>query len=383
MKIGVPREIKDQEYRVSLTPSGVYALSQAGHEVQVEKGAGTAIGFSDCDYQQAGGTLVDNAEQVYLNPLIVKVKEPQPQEFELMQEGQVLFTYLHLAADAELTRGLLKCKIIGIAYETVTDQAGHLPLLVPMSEVAGRLSVQSGAHCLQKHNGGNGVLLGGVPGVAPARVVIIGGGVVGTQAARMAMGLGAEVILLDNNLERLRQLDELYGPLLRTRFADPVALQEMVEEADLVIGAVLLPGRQAPKLIDREMVRSMKPGSVIVDVAIDQGGCAETSRPTTHSCPTYVVDDVVHYCVANMPGAFARTSTQALCNATLPYVLELADKGYVRAMMDNPGLAEGLNLHRGRVTCRAVAEDLGYEYLPVHEALEEEPPDDPEILLAG
>ncbi len=252
-----------------------------------------------------------------------------------------------------------------------------------MSEVAGRLSVQSGAHCLQKHNGGNGVLLGGVPGVAPARVVIIGGGVVGTQAARMAMGLGAEVILLDNNLERLRRLDELYGPLLRTRFADPVALQEMVVEADLVIGAVLLPGRQAPKLIDREMVRRMKPGSVIVDVAIDQGGCAETSRPTTHSCPTYVVDDVVHYCVANMPGAFARTSTQALCNATLPYVLELADKGSVRPMMDNPGLAEGLNLHRGRVTCRAVAEDLGYEYLPVHEALEAEPLDDPEILLAG
>jgi len=372
MKIGVPKEIKDQEYRVGLTPAGVLALTQAGHEVHIEKGAGAGIGYSDSDYQQAGAITVDFPEQVYQNPMVVKVKEPQPDELELLKEGQVLFTYLHLAPDAQLTRSLLERKVIGIAYETVTDAAGRLPLLVPMSEVAGRLAIQAGATALQKNNGGNGMLLGGVPGVEAAKVMVIGGGVVGTQAARMAMGLGAEVTILDKNLDRLRQLDDLYGPLLHTRFADPMALESLSREADLVVGAVLLPGKQAPKLISREMVKAMKPGSVLVDVAIDQGGCAETSRPTSHSEPTYLVDEVVHYCVANMPGATARTSTHALTNATLPYVLELANKGYARALNENPGLANGLNVYLGQVTYQAVAEDLGYAYVPALDALREE-----------
>lgn len=376
MKIGVPKEIKEQEYRVGLTPAAVQVLCQSGHEIYIEKDAGSAIGYCDRDYQQAGAVIVDYPEQVYENPMVVKVKEPQADEFELLNEGQVLFTYLHLAPDITQTSALLQRRVIGIAYETVTDKDGRLPLLIPMSEVAGRLSIQAGATCLQKHNGGNGMLLGGVPGVAAAKVVIIGGGVVGTQAARMAMGLGAEVIILDNSLDRLRKLDDLYGPLLRTRFADPLALQALTQDADLVIGAVLLPGKQAPKLISRDMINNMKPGSVIVDVAIDQGGCAETSRATTHSEPTYIINDVVHYCVANMPGAAARTSTQALTNATLPYVLELANKGYAQAMRDNPGLANGLNVYRGKVTCQAVAEALNYDYYPVDEVLRESLGDD-------
>ncbi len=365
MKIGVPREIKDQEYRVGLTPAGVQALSKAGHKVIVQTCAGDEIGFADEAYIAAGAAIADDAQQVYAQDMVVKVKEPQPAEYELLTEGQLLFTYLHLAPAADLTQALLDRKIVGIAYETVTDNRGRLPLLIPMSEVAGRLSIQAGSHCLQKHRGGNGMLLGGVPGVAAARVVIIGGGVVGTQAARMAMGLGADVTILDNNLERLRQLDDLYGPLLHTRYADSLALQEQTRQADLVIGAVLLPGKQAPKLITRDMVRQMKPGAVLVDVAIDQGGCAETSRPTTHTEPTYNIDNVVHYCVANMPGAAARTSTLALTNATLPYVLQLAGKGLLRAMLDNPGLANGLNLYYGHVSSQAVASDLGYSYLPV------------------
>jgi alanine dehydrogenase len=369
MKIGVPKEIKDQEYRVGLTPAAVQALCQYGHEVHVEKDAGSAIGYRDSDYQRAGAIIVDYPEQVYESPMVVKVKEPQPDEFDLLSQGQVLFTYLHLAPDPKLTSALLRRGVIGIAYETVSDKDGRLPLLIPMSEVAGRLSIQAGSTCLQKHHGGNGMLLGGVPGVAAARVVIIGGGVVGTQAARMAMGLGAEVTILDKNLDRLRQLDDLYGPLLRTRYADQAALEQLTHDADLVIGAVLLPGKQAPKLISRDMINNMKSGSVVVDVAIDQGGCAETSRPTTHSEPTYIVDDVVHYCVANMPGASARTSTQALTNATMPYVLELANKGYARAMLDNPGLANGLNVYQGKVTYQAVAEALGYEYHPAEEVL--------------
>lgn len=370
MKIGVPKEIKEQEYRVGLTPAGVQALSTAGHEVHIETGAGVGVGYSDSDYQQAGGIVVDYAEQVYQNCMVVKVKEPQPSEYELLKEGQILFTYLHLAPAPQLTAALLQHKVIGIAYETVTDSDGQLPLLTPMSEVAGRLAIQAGAHCLQKHMGGKGMLLGGVPGVAQASVVIIGGGVVGTQAARMAMGLGAEVTILDKNLCRLRQLDELYGPLLRTRYADTLSLQELLQEADLVIGAVLLAGKQAPKLISRGMIKQMKPGAVIVDVAIDQGGCAETSRATTHTEPTYVIDGVVHYCVANMPGAVTRTATQALTNATLPYVLELANKGIMQALQDQPGLINGLNVYKGQVTYQAVAEELGYEYVPVAELID-------------
>lgn len=367
MNIGVPREIKDQEYRVGLTPVTVQELVKNGHTVMVETMAGSAIGYPDTDYEKAGAVIAGSAREVYDNPMVVKVKEPQETEFDFLSDGQLLFTYLHLAPDPVQTRALLDRGVVGIAYETVTDKDGKLPLLIPMSEVAGRLSIQAGATCLQKHHGGNGTLLGGVPGVAAAKVVVIGGGVVGCQAARMAMGLGAEVTILDKSLDRLRQLDELYGPLLRTRYADQAAVEALTQEADLVIGAVLLAGEQAPKLISREMITNMKKGSVIVDVAIDQGGCAESSRPTTHSNPTYVVDGVVHYCVANMPGAFARTSTQALTNATFPYVLELANKGHMQAMRDNPGLANGLNVYRGRVTCAAVANALGYEYYPLEE----------------
>lgn len=369
MKIGVPAEIKDQEFRVGLTPAGVLALRQFGHEILIQRGAGKGCGFSDDDYRRAGGIVVDTAGEVYTQDMVVKVKEPQSVEYELLREGQLLFTYLHLAPAPELTRALLDRRIVGIAYETVTDDQGRLPLLVPMSEVAGRLSIQAGASCLQKHMGGNGTLLGGVPGVPGATVVVIGGGVVGTQAARMAMGLGANVTVLDNNLTRLRQLDDLYGPLLQTRYADPMALDELICTADLVVGAVLIPGKQAPKLVSRNMIRQMRPGSVFVDVAIDQGGCAETSRPTTHSAPTFVVDDVVHYCVANMPGSAASTSTRALTNATLYYVLELVNKGFTGAFTHNPGLANGLNVYYGHVTCKAVAQDLGYDFLPVDRIL--------------
>ncbi len=363
MKIGVPKEIKDQEHRVGLTPAGVYALRRCGHEVQIEKGAGLGSGFLDSDYEAVGGVVVDYSEQIYLNEMVVKVKEPQLDEYDMLRSGQLLFTYLHLAAEPQLTRSLLEREVIGIAYETITDSQGRLPLLAPMSEVAGRLSVQVGANCLMKYAGGNGTLLAGVPGVPPATVVVIGGGVVGTQAARMAMGLGADVVILDVNLDRLRTLDELYGPQLRTRYSDALALNELLPQADLVIGAVLEPGKQAAKLIDKQQVKSMKAGAVIVDVAIDQGGCSEYSRPTTHSDPTFVVDNIVHYCVANMPGATPYTSTRALTNATLPYVMMLANKGYKKAFLENTGFAAGLNVYRGNVTYRAVAEDLGYEYV--------------------
>ena len=370
MRIGVPKEIKDQEYRVGLTPAGVSALVQAGHEVLLQKDAGARIGFCNEAYQDAGAAIVQQAEAVYQCPMIIKVKEPQATEYPLLQEGQLLFTYLHLAPDPEQTKALLDRKVIGIAYETVTDKQGRLPLLVPMSEVAGRLSIQAGATALQMINGGNGTLLGGVPGVAAARVVIIGGGIVGTQAARMAMGLGAEVTILDNNLDRLRALDDLFGPLLRTRYADSQAIAECVCSADLVIGAVLIPGKQAPKLVTADMVKRMKPGAVIVDVAIDQGGCCETAHATTHTNPTYIVDDVVHYCVANMPGACARTATLALTNATLPYALALANKGE-KALLDDSGLLNGLNVYRGQVTYEAVAQDLGYSYVPAASVLDD------------
>lgn len=368
MKIGVPKEIKAQEYRVGLTPMGVKTLTGSGHEVTVEYDAGSAIGFSNDEYIQAGAEIA-SVDKVYENELIVKVKEPQTQEIPLLKEYQTLFTYLHLAPAPELTRALLERKIIGIAYETVTDGQGRLPLLIPMSEVAGRLSIQAGAEHLQKHHDGPGLLLGGVPGVQPANVVILGGGVVGTQAARMAMGLGAQVTIMDNNLDRLRKLDDLYGPLLRTRYADSMSIETLMAAADLVVGAVLTPGKQAAKLITRDMLSIMKSGSVLVDVAIDQGGCAETSHPTTHTEPTYLVDGVTHYCVANMPGAVARTSTLALTNATLPYVQALADKGTIQALKDDKEFSNGLNLYHGKVTYKAVAEDLDYTWYPIDEIL--------------
>ncbi len=362
MRIGVPKEVKDHEYRVGVTPAGAKALLEAGHEVCVQRGAGAAIGFDDAMYEVAGAVVVDSAEAVYGCPMVVKVKEPQPSEFPLLFEGQLLFTYLHLAPDPEQTRQLLAKKVVAIAYETVTDEQGGLPLLVPMSEVAGRIAIQAGADALQMASGGRGVLLGGVPGVSPGRVVVIGGGVVGTEAAKMALGLGADVTILDTSLARLRVLDDLFGPALKTRYSEAHALAELVAQADLLIGAVLLPGRAAPKLVSREMVRTMKPGAVVVDVAIDQGGCIETSRPTSHSAPLFVDEGVVHYCVTNMPGACARTATQALTNATLPFVLQLANLGYEEALRRSAALRDGLNLYFGEVTQAAVAQSLGYRY---------------------
>ncbi|BAN35788.1 alanine dehydrogenase [Sulfuricella denitrificans skB26] len=358
MLIGVPKEIKDHEYRVGITPAGVRALTDAGHEVLVETRAGERIGFSDELYLAAGARIADSASEAYACPLIVKVKEPQSGEIPLLREGQVLFTYLHLAADPTLTRLLLESRIVAIAYETVSDAAGALPLLTPMSEVAGRISIQAGATALQLANGGRGVLLGGVPGVVPGKVLILGGGTVGTHAAMMALGLGADVTLMDISLPRLRYLDEVFGTRLKTRYSDAYALEELAREADLLVGSVLLPGKRAPKLISRALVKQMQPGSVLVDVAIDQGGCAETSRPTTHSSPTYIEEGVVHYCVANMPAACARSATQALTNATLPYVLAIADKGWKVALKADAGLRKGLNLHLGQVTHAGLASDL-------------------------
>jgi alanine dehydrogenase len=368
MRIGIPKEIKDHEYRVGATPAGVSALKARGHHVLVEAGAGARIGFSDAMYE-AAGAMIAGRNEVYGSDMVVKVKEPQSSEVALLREGQILFCYLHLAPEPELTRGLLNRKIIGIAYETVTDAQGSLPLLIPMSEVAGRLSVQAGAAALQIANGGSGVLLGGVPGVAPAKVVIIGGGITGINAAKMALGLGAEVTVLDINPARLRYLDDVFGMRLKTRYSEPAVIAELTREADLVIGAVLIPGKRAPRLLTRDMVKAMKPGSALVDIAIDQGGCAETSRPTTHTKPTYVEEGVVHYCVTNMPGATARTSTLALTQVTLPLALELADKGWSQALQDNPGLRDGLNVFRGQVTHPAVAADLGYALEPLQTAL--------------
>ncbi len=367
--VGIPKEIKNHEYRVGATPSMVKALANAGHKVLVETNAGAKIGFTDEMYRHAGATIVEHARDVYKADMIVKVKEPQVSEFPLLREGQVLFTYLHLAPDPVQTKALIDSGCVAIAYETVTDAEGRLPLLTPMSEIAGRISVQAGATALQIANGGKGVLLGGVPGVLPAKVVVIGGGVVGTEAARMALGLGADVTVLDMNLVRLRQLDALWGPRLKTLYSTHSTLSESVKNADLVIGAVLVPGKLAPKLVTRQMISEMVPGSVMVDVAIDQGGCFETSKPTSHSQPTYEVDGVLHYCVPNMPGACARTSTDALTNATMPYVLRLASKGYKQAMKDDPGLRNGLNVAFGKVTHEEVARDLGYTYVPFEEAL--------------
>lgn len=369
MIVGIPKEIKVHEYRVGATPEMVRVLVENGHQVIVESKAGAQIGFADEDYRRAGGKIVNTPAEVYKSGMILKVKEPQESEFQLMHEGQILFCYLHLAPDPIQTKHLLEKKVIAIAYETVTDARGRLPLLIPMSEIAGRISIQVAATCMQMNVGGKGLLLGGVPGVAPARVVVIGGGIVGTEAARMAMGLGANVTILDKDLNRLRELDHLFGPLLRTIYSTPTSIEEAVMRADVVIGAVLIPGKLAPRLVTREMLKKMSPGSVIVDVAIDQGGCTETSRPTTHADPTYIVDGIVHYCVTNMPGACARTSTLALTHATMDYALAIANKGYAKALKDDTRLRCGLNIFKGNVTNESVAHDLGYDYMTPELAL--------------
>jgi alanine dehydrogenase len=364
MKIGCPKEIKPQEFRVGLTPHAAREAVAHGHEVLVEAGAGAGAGFADADYAAVGARIATSAEQVFAEAdMVVKVKEPQPVERARLRAGQVLFTYLHLAPDPDQTRDLLASGVTAIAYETVTDRAGGLPLLAPMSEVAGRLAPQVGAWSLQKANGGRGVLLGGVPGVAPAKVVVIGGGVVGTHAARVAAGMGADVTVLDRSLPRLRYLDDVFGRDFKSVYASAGDTADLVAEADMVIGAVLIPGAAAPKLVSRAQLATMKPGAVIVDVAIDQGGCFETSRATTHADPIYEVDGIVHYCVANMPGAVARTSTMALANATLPFMLALADKGWRQACEDDPHLLAGLNTHAGHLTYFAVGKALGLDVL--------------------
>jgi len=370
MLVGVPREIKDNEYRVGLTPSTVRELVARGHRVIVQAGAGEAIDLDDDRYQAAGAEIVPDAATVFGRAeLVVKVKEPQPSEIAMLRDGQILFTYLHLAPDPAQTKGLMDSGCVAIAYETVTDEGGGLPLLAPMSEVAGRMSIQAGAHALEREAGGRGVLLGGVPGVPPAKVVVLGGGVVGMNALRMALGLEADVTVIDRSLPRLKELDLAFAPALKTRYSTTDALEESVLTADLVIGAVLIPGAAAPKLVTREMIRSMRRGTVVVDVSIDQGGCFETSRPTTHSNPTFVVDGVVHYCVTNMPGAVARTSTFALNNATIPFTLALADKGYRKAMADDKHLRNGLNVFAGKVTHKAVAEAHRLEFVAPEKAL--------------
>ncbi|MBV8649875.1 MAG: alanine dehydrogenase [Alphaproteobacteria bacterium] len=364
MLVGVPKEIKTHEYRVGLVPGSVLELVRHGHKVIVETKAGAGIGFADSAYEAAGAQIVPDAAAVFsAAEMIVKVKEPQPAEIARLRQGQILFTYLHLAADKAQTDGLIASGATCIAYETVTDARGGLPLLAPMSEVAGRMSVQVGAHCLEKEQGGAGILLGGVPGVAAAKVVILGGGVSGTNAARMAMGMEAYVIVIDKSLGRLNELDMQFGAQLHTLFSTFDNIESSVISADLVIGAVLVPGGAAPKLVTHDMIRRMRPGSVVVDIAIDQGGCFETSRPTTHANPTYVEDGVIHYCVTNMPGAVARTSTFALNNATLPFALALADKGWRKALTDDVHLRRGLNIDAGRVAHAAVAHDLGYKYI--------------------
>ncbi|MDQ3805793.1 MAG: alanine dehydrogenase [Acidobacteriota bacterium] len=370
MLVGLPKEIKDNEYRVGLTPAGVRALTDAGHRVVVESGAGEGSGFGDELYEKAGGRLLSSADDVWGEAeMIVKVKEPIAPEYPRMKEGLLLFTYLHLAPDPQQTRALLDNKVTGVAYETITDRRGTLPLLTPMSEVAGRMAVQVGAQYLEKMNGGRGVLLGGVPGVPAARIVIIGGGVVGTNAAKIAVGMGAQVTIVDRNLDRLRELDDIFLSKISTLASSAYAIHGAISEADLIIGAVLLPGAAAPKLVTREMLKDVHNGAVIVDVAVDQGGCIETTRPTTHSNPTYYEEGVLHYCVANMPGAVPRTSTFALTNATLPYVLRLANRGFVEAIKSDPGLKEGVNTYAGRLTYEAVATDQGLEYTSLDQML--------------
>jgi len=370
MIIGVPKEIKDNEYRVSLTPGGVRLLTEAGNRVLVERGAGEGSGFPDDQYEANSAEIIDDHASVFQRAdMVLKVKEPLPVEYELLRPGLLLFTYLHLAADETLTREMVTRQVIGVAYETVELPNGHLPLLTPMSQIAGQMSIQVAAHYLEKTNGGRGKLLGGVPGVRPATVVIIGGGTVGTNAAKVALGMGGQVIVIDKDLERLCYLSEVLHGNFTTLSSNPLNIAEAVKRADVVIGSVLIKGGPAPKLVTREMIRTMTPGSVIVDVSVDQGGCVETSHPTTHTDPVFVVDGVVHYCVANMPGAVPRTSTYALSNATLPYVARLANLGFTKAVKDDPTLAKGVNTYPGHITYPAVAECFGMEYRPLEELL--------------
>jgi alanine dehydrogenase len=370
MNIGTVREIKDNEYRVGLVPGGVKTLADSGQKVLVETRAGEGSGISDEEYKQAGAEIVGSAAEVWKRAeILVKVKEPIEPEYGLMREGQILFTYLHLAPLPKLTRALLERKVTGVAYETITGPDGSLPLLTPMSEVAGRMSIQVGAHYLERVNGGRGVLLGGVPGVPPTEVIIIGGGVVGMNAAKMAVGLGARVTILDRSVTKMQYIDDVFGGHVATLMSNPIAIARAVARADVLVGAVLIPGAAAPKLVSRAMVSAMKKGSVIVDVAVDQGGCIETTHPTTHSDPTYEVDGVVHYCVANMPGAVPRTSTFALTNVTFPYVLRIARKGLKQALKEDPSLGPGVNTYEGKLTCAPVAEAQGLPYTPLEQLL--------------
>ena len=370
MKIGVPKEIKAQENRIGLTPESVKVLISNGHEVLVENDGGFEAGFENEEYKSAGAKIVDRAEDIFNDAeIIVKVKEPLSNEVKMIKENQIIFTYLHLAAAKELTNGLIKSKSIDIAYETVTDNNGRLPLLAPMSAVAGRMSVQAGAHCLEKNQKGRGLLLGGSPGVEPATVVILGGGVVGENAAIIATGMKAKVHIVDKSELRLKQLEEMFGDKIIPELSDKTDLSKLLSKCDLLVGGVLIPGAEAPKLVTKDMLKVMKRGSVIVDVAIDQGGCVETSKPTTHAEPTYIVDDVVHYCVANMPGGVPRTSTLALNNATLPFLTNLANKGYQKALNEDTNFLAGLNVHKGQVTYKAVADIFGYKYVSPKEAI--------------
>ena len=370
MKIGVPKEIKSQEHRIGLTPESVKILTSNGNKVLIENNGGFEAGFYNEDYKKAGAKIVDKAEDIFNDAeIIVKVKEPLANEVKMIRENQIVFTYLHLAAAKELTQGLINSKSVCIAYETVTDKNGRLPLLAPMSAVAGRMSVQAGAHCLEKNQKGRGLLLGGAPGVKPGNVVILGGGVVGENAAIIATGLQAKVHIVDKSEARLKQLTEIFGDKIIPQHSDKIDLEKLISECDLLVGGVLIPGAEAPKLVTKDMLKKMKRGSVIVDVAIDQGGCVETSKPTTHGDPTYIVDDVVHYCVANMPGGVPRTSTLALNNATLPFLVKLANKGYQKALGEDKNFLAGLNVHKGHVTYKAVADVFGYSFVEPGEAI--------------
>ena len=370
MKIGVPKEIKPQENRIGLTPDSVKVLTKKGHEVLVQSNGGFEAGFNNEDYKNSGAKIIDDAKEIFKrSEIIVKVKEPQMSEVRMIKENQIIYTYLHLAAAKELTEGLIKSNSICIAYETVTDDNGRLPLLAPMSAVAGRMSIQAGAHSLEKNQKGRGLLLGGAPGVEPANVVILGGGVVGENAAIIATGMKSKVYVVDKSKDRLQQLHELFGDKIIAAESDKTDLKKLVSECDLLIGGVLIPGSEAPKLVSKEMVKSMKRGSVVVDVAIDQGGCIETSKPTTHANPTYIVDDVVHYCVANMPGGVPRTSTMALNKATLPFLIKMADQGYKKALMEDKNFLAGLNVFKGKITCKGVAEAFNIKYFSPEEAI--------------
>ena len=370
MKIGVPKEIKSQENRIGLTPESVKILTSNGNEVMVENNGGFEAGFYNEQYKSAGAKIVDKAEDIFNDSeIIVKVKEPQSSEVKMIKENQIVFTYLHLAAAKELTKGLVDSKSVCIAYETVTDNNGRLPLLAPMSAVAGRMSVQAGAHCLEKNQKGRGLLLGGAPGVDPGNVVILGGGVVGENAAIIATGMKAKVHIVDKSEKRLNELSKKFGDLIIPKLSDETDLEKLISECDLLVGGVLIPGAEAPKLVTKKMLKNMKRGSVIVDVAIDQGGCVETSKPTTFAEPTYIVDDIVHYCVANMPGGVPRTSTIALNRATLPFLSKLATDGYLKALGEDPNFLAGLNVHKGQITYKAVADVFGYDYLTARDAL--------------